>query len=474
MFTRLRNLASMLLGLVPTALTLALLAGIAWWGYVRDWKIPTLPELLNPTSAKKTDEAEKKEDKDQKSAENALPLIKLASKEKLEEAGIKTGLVKQEDLPEYALAHGHIDFDQNHYAHLSTRASGKTAKVFKQAGDKINKGDVLALIACPELASLKFELQQTLLTVQTRDAYYRRLQISGETTAKKDLESAAFAARDARVALSKTQQSLQNLGLHVPLDAFASMSDEQVTAKLRTLGIPDSLLQQLDPEATAGNNLLPMYAPFDSVVIKRDIVEGEMVTPATPQFHLANLTRLWVCIHVRLEDVGRLKGGEEVLFHLNGPDQDAPPARITWISAEVDEKTRTVNVRAEVANPEGRLRPGTFGDARIVVGRQKRLLVPSEALQFDGTSYVVFVRSESDTKFQPRRVKVGSRYNDLTVVESDGPFPLFTKFVRLLQTLHKDFTLIEDGSIKAGQTIAVAGTHALLSEMQRERIEGDD
>ncbi len=449
MSARLRKLPSLVLSQLPTVLTLVLLGGIAWWGYKWDWKVPTLPELLNPSSARShTEHGDEEESLSATQArEKELPPIKLPSEEAMEEAGIKTGSVDEKLMDDYVTAHGHIDFDQNHYAHLSTRASGTAWRVFKQAGDEVKKGDVLALIACPELAQLKFDLQQTLLLVKMKQAYYQRLEQAGESTPKKDLEQAEFALREARVALSKTQQSLQNLGLHVPLDELMPLKDEQAAVRLRTLGIPDSLLQHLDPSTVTGNNLLPMYAPFDGMVVRRDIVIGEMVTPATPQFHLADLRRLWICLHVRLEEVARLKEGQEVAFHLDGPNEDTPPAKITWISAEVDEKTRTVTVRAEVDNPQGRLRPNTFGDARIIVGRQKRLIVPNEALQFDGTSHIVFVHGPSSIEFQPHRVQLGPR--------------------------HKDFTVVLSG-VEAGQNIAVSGSHVLLSEMLKKRIAGED
>lgn len=432
---RLRNVASRLLDLVPTVVALVVLGAVAWWGY------QMLTEKTEETTQGKEEEKTEPE-----SDQKILPLVKLASEEVLKTAGIETVSAEERLIGAYVEAHGDIDFDQNHYAHLSTRARGTAWSVHKNYGDKVRKGEVLALIAAPEVAQLKFDLQQTLLTVQTRDKIFERLKRSGPGTAQKERDSAEAALREARINLSKDQQSLQNLGLTVSIAELARMSDEQVAVRLRTLGIPDSLLQELDAN-TLTSNLLPMYAPFDSVVIKRDIVIGEVVNPGTPQFVLADVSQLWIMLHVHQEDVGKLRYGQEVFFRVDATKEDAPPAKITWISDEVDEKTRTVLVRADVANPKGWLRPNAFGDGRILVRQEKRVIVPNAALQFDGSSYLVFARGESATEFQPLRVTLGPR--------------------------HKDFTVVLSG-LRAGQTIAAAGTHVLLSEMRKDRIGGED
>ncbi len=448
MSVQLRKLPLMLLNLLPTVFSLAVLAAIAWWGYIWDWQIPSLPELLHPSAVKKNEEGEKKDDENEETAnaDKPLALVQLDSETALEAAGIKSERIEKRLVDEYVRANGDIDFDQNHYAHLSTRAPGTAGSVHKRKGDEVKKGDVLALIACPQLAQLKFDLQQTRLMVQTRQRIHQRLQDTGTATSEREKDSAEAALRKSRINLSKDQQSLQNLGLTVSAKELTQLKDEQLAVRLRTLGIPDSLLQRLDAD-TLTNNLLPMYAPFDGVVIDRDIVIGEVVNPGKPQFVLADLRRLWIMMHVRLEDAGKLSLGQEVAFHLDGPNEDAPPAKIVWISAEVDKGTRTVAVRADVDNPKGRLRPHTFGDVRILVGREKHLTVPNEALQFDGTSQVVFVQGESPTVFQPVRVALGPRQEKFTVVLS---------------------------GVRAGQMIATSGSHVLLSEMLKKRIGGED
>jgi membrane fusion protein, heavy metal efflux system len=447
---RLRNVLSMLLDLVPTLVALTVLGAVAWWGY----------ELL--TKQSEEDAQSKEEKKETESPEKGLPLVKLASEEALKTAGITPERIEEELVGEYVEAHGDIDFDQDHYAHLSTRASGTAWRVFKHAGDEVKQGEVLALIASPEVARLKFDLEQTLLSVQTRERIYERLKGAGTSAATKDRDSAEASLREARIRLSNDQQSLLNLGLSVSVEELTHLSDEQVAARLRTLGIPDSLLQDVDP-STLTSNLLPMFAPFNSVVIKRDIVIGEVVNPGTPQFVLADLSRLWIMLHVHQEDVGKLDREQPVSFRVDASKEDAPPAKISWISAQVDEKTRTVLVRADVDNPKGRLRPNAFGDGRILVRQEKRVTVPNEALQtvsnatlqtvtkealpFGEVSHVVFARGESATEFQPLRVTLGPR--------------------------HEKFTEIRSG-LGAGQTIAVSGTRKLLAALLKERIAGED
>lgn len=462
MITSMRKLLAVLMSQVPTVLTLAVLAGVFWWGYRWEWKIPSLPQLMslagNKSGAEKKQE-DQHDDKplvtevtirvtrsEEKGEDKPLPLLTLPSEEALTIAGVKTAPVLRRMIGEYVTGQGEIDFDQNHYAHLSTRASGTAASIHKHKGDQVKKGDVLALIACPELASIKFNLQQTLLLVETRRRLHNRLQAAAAANSGQTLDTAEASLREANIRLSNEVQSLQNLGLSIKTEELLKRSDAEIANRLRTLGIPDTLLQRLD-RSTLTSNLLPMYAPFDGVVINRDIVIGEVVSPSTPQFVLADLRHLWILLHVRLEDAHKLKEDQEVIFHLDGADRDAPPARITFISPEVDKATRTVVAQADVPNPQGDLRPRTFGSARILVGKNERLTVPNDALQFDGSSHVIFVRGSSPTEFQPVRVQLGPR--------------------------HDDFTEILSG-IEAGQHVAAAGSHVLLSAMLKERIEGDD
>jgi Cu(I)/Ag(I) efflux system membrane fusion protein len=82
--------------------------------------------------------------------------------------------------------------------------------------------------------------------------------------------------------------------------------------------------------------------------------------------------------------------------------------RVAFIYPALDSTTRTAEVRITVANPGGRLQPGTFVDAELVAPTARRLAVPESAVLPTGARYVVFV-DLGDGRLAPRDVRLGQR-----------------------------------------------------------------
>src|SRR5262249_53002866 len=153
--------------------------------------------------------------------------------------------------------------------------------------------------------------------------------------------------------------------------------------------------------------------------------------------------------------------------------------KLRWLSPEVDPKTRTVRARADVYNPTGQLRPGTFGRARIPVLRQQAVTVPTSALQWDGRCYRVFVRRDDKT-FEPLLVLPGTRQGNRTQLHDpravqyaglagwlaapDGPW-------QALAASRGGETILTP--LEPGARVATAGSYVLKSEMQKGRIGGE-
>jgi cobalt-zinc-cadmium efflux system membrane fusion protein len=166
-----------------------------------------------------------------------------------------------------------------------------------------------------------------------------------------------------------------------------------------------------------------LVAPFEGIVIRSDMVEGEQVSSAPPQFTVADLRRLWVTLEVRQEDIARLRKDQPIAFRPDGAADIEATGTISWISTEVDDKTRTVRVRAEVENGSGQLRARSFGTGRIIVAQESDVIaVPSAALQWKGSDAVVFIQQSDGLSFDQRSVRVGLREGDFTEV-LDGLHP---------------------------------------------------
>jgi cobalt-zinc-cadmium efflux system membrane fusion protein len=245
---------------------------------------------------------------------------------------------------------------------------------------------------------------------------------------------------------------LINLGLPIHLEDPEHATDLELAQRLQFLGLPEALKSTLDP-ATTTIGLIPLVAPFDGVVIGHEISLGEVVSPSAEQFVVADISRMWILLDVRREDAANLLLGQDVVFTTDGGHADVH-STIAWISSEVDEKTRTVSVRAEVENPmipesqlrgqeRRRLLANAFGTGRIRVRQVPHAtVIPNECVQWEGGRWVVFVPTD-ETTFEARPVELGiSRRNVVEVLSGLEP----------------------------GERVATTGSHLLKSEIVRSRI----
>ena len=113
---------------------------------------------------------------------------------------------------------------------------------------------------------------------------------------------------------------------------------------------------------------------------------GAAVEPTTQNFAVADTSVMWLWIDVYESDISSVADGQRVSFTISGAGAggDSPTftGRITWVGTEVDQTTRTTKVRAEVANPDGRLRANQFGRADIQIGdRHEAVTVAKSAVQ---------------------------------------------------------------------------------------------
>lgn len=173
--------------------------------------------------------------------------------------------------------------------------------------------------------------------------------------------------------------------------------------------IGDTIVKDDQLASIESNQSLTAYdlkAPIGGTVIDRQISLGEYASEQKPAFVVADLSTIWVDLSVYRQDLRRVKIGDEVLID---PDDGAGDIKgsISYVAPVGASDTQTALARVVLPNPNGRLRPGLFVTARLVLAERKvAVAVHTGAIQTLEGKTVVFVR-EGEDKLEARPVELG-------------------------------------------------------------------
>lgn len=338
--------------------------------------------------------------------------IQFATTEIIERLGIEVTPAKLALITESVTATGEIGFDPTRVARLSTRVSGTLWRVEKRVGDKVRRGDVLALVDAADVGKAKAELQQSIVNLDLKTQTLANLTGSKGVVAEKSVQEAEAAVAEAHVRMLSARQTLVNLGLPLPSFDELGAEPEHLARALQFLGLPDTLAAEV-ANKTSSSNLYPLRAPFDGELIEQTGVPGEVVAPGKVLFVVADTRTMWLTLNVRIEDVERVQPGQPVQFQHDGHN-DWDSGEVAWVSPSVDEATRTVPVRVKLPNTAGRHHARAFGSARIILRQaDNAVVVPKNAVHWEGDCYVVFVRDKNFEKskykvFHVRKIRPGA------------------------------------------------------------------
>lgn len=189
------------------------------------------------------------------------------------------------------------------------------------------------------------------------------------------------------------------------------------TAALRRLelwGVPDEQLAELKRSGQAQRRIV-LRAPRSGEIAEKMVTEGQAVQAGDNLFLIADRSTLWVDLAVFEADARVLKVGMPVSVAVDALPGRRYDGRVTFVHPTVDEKTRTLTARVEIANRDERLRPGMFATAELQPAAMERLSIPLTAVLPTGTQNLVFV-NRGDGQFVPREVQVGARGDSLVEV----------------------------------------------------------
>lgn len=186
--------------------------------------------------------------------------------------------------------------------------------------------------------------------------------------------------------------------------------------RLRLWDVPEAEIRRLEQGGAPQRDLV-FVSPVSGVVTAKAIVQGARLMPGDTPFEVTDLSEVWVLADAYAADLPRLKAGARASFTSPALPGRTFTGRLAFIDPVIDPQTRTAKVRLAFANPDGGLRPETYGQAAFLSGSRKGLRVPFSAVMDDGERKVVFV-DEGDGKFSPREVELGAQDADWAEVKS--------------------------------------------------------
>ena len=301
---------------------------------------------------------------------------------------------------------------------LSVEIAGTITDVQFQSGEKVSKGQAIVL--------LDSEMEQASLVSAEADLSLARLEFQ---RARSLLD---------RQAISRSEYDRLNA---------QSQKAEASVAQLRA--------------SLAKKRIL---APFSGTIGIRQVDVGDYIAAGTPIATLQDLSTLYVDFFLAEQHVPLLALGQKVQLRVAAYPDERFEGVISALNPKVETTTRNVQVRAELANPDGRLLPGMFADLQVLLPTENaQVVVPETAITYtlygnsvllvtEGTPPEGVNRDEPYLVVERRFVTTGERRDGLVVV-LDG---------------------LEGGEqvITAGQLKLDSGTHVAIAESRTLKLDG--
>jgi Cu(I)/Ag(I) efflux system membrane fusion protein len=212
--------------------------------------------------------------------------------------------------------------------------------------------------------------------------------------------------------------ALQGLSTLKDADAEAQAGMQQLAdagrARLKNWDIADT-------PVTPGTDRsrITFRSPVNGIVLEKKAVQGMRFMPGETLYQIADLASLWVIAEVNEQDIGQVRVGSRAQVTVDAYPERLFDGKVDFIYPTLNSATRTVQVRIELDNTTGVLKPAMFANVQIAAGKSSKVLaVPASAVIDSGTRQVVLVRL-AEGRFEPRTVKLGSR-GDKYVEVLDG------------------------------------------------------
>ncbi len=394
----------------------------------------------------------------------------------------KTTAVQEGDLGMTLRLTGEVQYDQTTLVDVLPAAAGKIVSVKARLGQKVPAGDVLAVIHSGDFGEAKAAYLETHATAEVAQQEKNRQAaiasalekfvvsakdnpesgIPAETLGewKSKLVGAVARLRQAKIVLEREKSLVakqasskaeletaeremqtaqadhvalfEEIQLNVKLDRLkaenaAKLAEAKLSAaqqRLHLFGMDEEAIKAVPEMRDNGRSAqLEVKAPRAGIITALNITEGKFVESSQGLYTIADTSNVWVWCDLYERDLGPLherlaKGDKPQASVKVTAFADFFPGAVDLLDSAINETTRTVKVRVQVKNEQGKLRPGMFAAVDIPLTEGKKVsLVPRYAVLSDEGQTFAFVHWKDDLWLR-RDVNVGRPQGDMVEILS--------------------------------------------------------
>lgn len=281
---------------------------------------------------------------------------------------------------------GKVEVNQNRVSQVVLPLAGRITAVEVHIGDFVKQGQPLFTMESPDVEAAVANYLQSQASVNQSKAALGKAQSDYERSkdlfehnaiAKKEVISAESALRQAEAMLEQSQAVVN-----------------QSRRRLELLGLKPGEF----------NQKVVVRAPISGKVMEMSVVPGEFRNDLSAALmKIADLSSVWVTADVPETQIRFIKPGEVVGLELAAYPGERFQGHVKQVADVVDPQTRTVKVRAELANAHGKLKPEMFGQIKHVDGVEKSIIIPASAALLEDASIFVWKR-QSEGVFRKTQI----------------------------------------------------------------------
>ncbi|MDF3836778.1 efflux RND transporter periplasmic adaptor subunit [Cupriavidus basilensis] len=225
-----------------------------------------------------------------------------------------------------------------------------------------------------------------------------------------------IAAQNEYLLSHNAYHTLSGSGLKELVDD-ARLTMQSSENKLRVLGATPEDIARIRERGTASDTLT-LRAPIGGTIVKRDMDPGSYLNVGDSLMSIIDTRSIWFTGNLYENDIRNVRLGQTIEIETPAYPGRRYRGRVSFIAPNVDADTHTLQVRCDVPNPDGTLKPEMYATARIVTGTAQALVVPQSAIVKDQGK--LYLMTQPDDKHIERVAVQGTPRSDGTFQVTEG------------------------------------------------------